>query len=197
RPTSASAAWSKIKPMALTRPMAVMKEAVDLLYQSPRPLPPGFLSVHAPSASFMTAIGLVSAIGFILLHAALALVGRPFDVPLPISMGCIITAGAGLLMFLHEHDNGIGRIWRYGRPIIGRVMRVGEDEERKINGQHPTLIWYHFTLDGVDYIRHYESWKPVAETLRRGDDLDVLYLEDDPRRSMPFLGDEGIIETLD
>lgn len=173
------------------------EEDVDLLYQNPRPLPPGFLSVHAPTASFMTAIGLVCAVGFVLLHAAFAIAGRPFEVPLPISLGCLLTAGAGLVMFFQEYDHGVGRIWRCGRPIIGRVMRVGEDEERSINGQHPTLIWYHFSLDGVDYIRHYESWKPVAETLRRGDGIDVLYLEDDPKRSMPFLGDEGIVETLD
>jgi hypothetical protein len=74
------------------------------------------------------------------------------------------------------------RAFTIGRAIVARVTKRGLDYAVRINGRHPTMVCWEFSLEGRAFKGKISSMKPeLVEPLGQGDDILVLYDPDNPR----------------
>lgn len=85
------------------------------------------------------------------------------------------------------------RVFRDGRAQIGEVLDVVENRSVRVNGRHPWKVRYFFESFGKEYEGEYGSLNPVVGELKEGQEVYILYLQDQPEENTlwPFWEERG------
>jgi hypothetical protein len=69
----------------------------------------------------------------------------------------------------------------HGVPARATVVFAGEDTTTKVNGRHPLIVRWSFTLNGQEYTGSLSGFdRDFLERFAEGDEVAVLYLPEEP-----------------
>jgi hypothetical protein len=96
--------------------------------------------------------------------------------------------GGTILFFVIRSNRREIRAFRFGVPILARVVFKGRDHSVKINGQSPFEIRWEFRVDGEVYSGSLSSMSLLEmEDLMAQDELPVLYDPDKPQVNTVYI----------
>jgi hypothetical protein len=90
--------------------------------------------------------------------------------------------GLTMLYFAIRSNRREIRAFRFGTPVMARVVFRGEDASTSVNGRHPLMIKWEFMVNDEIYEGSISSMSVLAiESLGNDEEIPVLYLPDNPR----------------
>ena len=140
-----------------------------------RPLPDGFLDVHAPGLCYSALVTRMILFWTVVAAALSALTGLHLVLPVA---GMMIASGMmGVTGWLarRERRGGYSKVWQRGQRCQAQVLDARW--ERTPGSQPACLIRYEFEWSGRTHTQAYRSWRHEPSEMYVGQDLLIFCLE--------------------
>jgi hypothetical protein len=140
------------------------------------------------AAGIFALLGAIFTLVGLVLFVIFALVGIEILIGLPFVAVGILFLGVGLpiIVWRYGEVRRATDVLRLGEATLGQVVTVDQNYFVRINRRHPWVITYRFQAIGREYRGKTTSLNPAAAELQPGQAIYVLYLPDNPHKSVPY-----------
>ncbi|MHB1356935.1 MAG: hypothetical protein ACYCZF_13285 [Anaerolineae bacterium] len=131
------------------------------------------------SGCILIFIGLIfSVVGAVLTQdASIILFGLIFLLP-----GLVMLGIGGMLLYkCFRRAHQVVGVLRDGEPTSGRITELRMNYSVSVNGIHPWIIGYTYSVNGENYTGKVSTMIPPGQRLQQGREVWILYQADDPQ----------------
>jgi hypothetical protein len=130
--------------------------------------------VFALLGSIFTFVGLILTVAIVT-----AFVGIPFAL-----LGILFLAGGGAaIRYSYQKAKKIVQVLREGEAAQGQIVNLEQNFNVRINGQHPWVISYQFSVSGQEHQGQVTTLNTPGAELQPGKTAYVLYLQNAPQHN--------------
>lgn len=115
----------------------------------------------------------------LMLDNTAALFGIPF-----LLIGLVMLGIGGMMLWkCFRHAHKVIGVLRNGEPTSGHITELRLNYSVSVNGLHPWIIGYAYSVSGQNYTGKVSTIIPPGQRLQQGRAVSILYQADDPQVS--------------